>query len=233
MDRRLNQDDQLGLGQGVLDNKPILNVFRLVVEKKMINCKVTKNDFLIMKIFARIYSYFGYSYSQKVPDSHLAGYLSMVSYLSMNAILYPLTLFVRRDVETKENDLSPTYSINTANTSVDIHIVSMTTMPETFSIGFVLHRVELDTCVHQEYDRYIFSDGTVRLFELHLLLNLFAINNVCLLQVNLTSYAPINKYDIVHSSSLSFVDVNNNSILNNMYNLCSMDLAAFYVAGHD
>ncbi|XP_065216623.1 alpha-mannosidase 2-like isoform X1 [Planococcus citri] len=186
MDRRLNQDDELGLGQGVLDNKPILNVFRLVVEKKMPNCK-------------------------KVPESHLAGYLSVISYLSMNAILYPLTLFVRSDIETKDNDLLTTYSISTLNTSVDVHIVSMTTLPETSGVGLVLHRAELDTCVHQEYEHYILGDG----------------------MVNLTSFVPVNENDVVCSSSLSFVNINDKSVLNNMYNLCPMDLAAFYVGNRE
>lgn len=40
LDRKLHQDDNLGLGQGVTDNHPIRHVFRLILERKTHKCQV-------------------------------------------------------------------------------------------------------------------------------------------------------------------------------------------------
>lgn len=84
----------------------------------------------------------------------------MISYLAMNTILYPVTLFVQTDTT---EDILPSFNIDAMNTtsSIDVHIVSMTTLPEVPAVGFILHRIELDTCFHQEYEQYSFSDGMV------------------------------------------------------------------------
>lgn len=83
----------------------------------------------------------------------------------MTTILYPLTLFVRSDdVESNQNGLATTYSFRGLQdtTNVDIHIVTMTTMPESQAVGVVLHRTDLDTCFYQEYKNYPLNNGWVR-----------------------------------------------------------------------
>ncbi|KAK7571097.1 hypothetical protein V9T40_014701 [Parthenolecanium corni] len=182
-DRRLNQDDNLGLGQGILDNRPILHIFRLTLEKRIANCR-------------------------KAPNSYPAGHLSVISYLTMNTILYPLMLFAETDDELESEDLRSSFTMEqlSRTSEIDIHLVSGTSIPETSSVGLVLHRTELDTCFQQEYEHYPLSDGLV----------------------NISAYIPFSGNHVIRRSSLSFLQIDD-KLNTDSYPLCFMDLTAFYI----
>lgn len=59
MDRRLNQDDNRGLGQGVLDNKITANSFRLLLEKRI---SVEENEATAPYSYPSILSHMSYMY---------------------------------------------------------------------------------------------------------------------------------------------------------------------------
>lgn len=90
----------------------------------------------------------------------------MISYLAMNSVLYPLMLFIQTDEKTNQNKLYDSYYvpeiINSSN--IDVHLVSMVTIPESVAVGFVLHKTDLDTCFFEEYENYSFNNGLVKFF---------------------------------------------------------------------
>lgn len=100
-----------------------------------------------------------------MPNTHPAGHLSVISYLSMNAILYPLMLFVRTEEEVSSKNLRNSFAMEELSRSseIDIHLVLSTSIPETSSVGLILHRAELDTCWQQEYLNYPLNSGLVRI----------------------------------------------------------------------
>lgn len=67
-DRRLLQDDNRGLGQGVLDNQPTLHIFKLVLESRE-SCT-------------------------KLDSTHPGGYLTSDAHKQLQTLLHPFSKFV-------------------------------------------------------------------------------------------------------------------------------------------
>lgn len=100
--------------------------------------------------------------SQKMSENHFGGFLSVASHMALNDILYPSILLVDSGNFNQE-DLEPRYSLPSVDRLdyVNLHLVSLTTLPDVPAAGLVLHNIELDKCFPTDYKFNINNDGLV------------------------------------------------------------------------
>uniref|UniRef100_A0A0P5S8D1 Alpha-mannosidase n=1 Tax=Daphnia magna TaxID=35525 RepID=A0A0P5S8D1_9CRUS len=140
LDRRLNQDDNRGLGQGIYDNViPTLNSFRLLVEPRIVSCKG--------------------SHEGRRAD----GYPSLSAHRSLHGLLYPVHQLVWNvgDGDEQLGGSSPLMKLHgnfkpaSSESGSDIHVVNLRTatrLPDdqavepSSSVSLVLHRLGFDCC---------------------------------------------------------------------------------------
>nr|CAH7768407.1 unnamed protein product [Callosobruchus chinensis] len=126
MDRRLNQDDNLGLGQGVLDNRPTRHVLRILVEKRQQQqCRTTA-------------------------DNHPSGFPTVSSHVSSQSLLNPLIRLLRVDDE--DDTSSAFYAAAQDAVGVDMSMPSLRTgvyVKGAEHVGVTVHRQLLDLCFTQ------------------------------------------------------------------------------------
>ncbi|KAK7063281.1 Alpha-mannosidase 2 [Halocaridina rubra] len=151
MDRRLNQDDNRGVGQGVLDNLLTPNIFRLIVEPRVI----AKES----------------SISHEVP----AAYPSLSVHTGLFSILYPLYMLIPTS---KIGPIKTTWNAG-GSLPCDVHLVNLRTMldvagPNTFAnhneagsaTSLILHRLGFDCGFKSPGMTCATNGGKVRLADL-------------------------------------------------------------------
>ncbi|KAL3288965.1 hypothetical protein HHI36_003408 [Cryptolaemus montrouzieri] len=122
LDRRLKQDDNLGLGQGVLDNVPVKQFFRVLLERKTHPCQATA-------------------------DNHSAGFPTLSSYVTMESLLNPLVKLLRTDDD--DTTSMPSFIGSDSEPGVDISLPSFRStvyFKGKEYMGLILHRQYLDVC---------------------------------------------------------------------------------------
>ncbi|XP_069682276.1 alpha-mannosidase 2 isoform X2 [Periplaneta americana] len=138
-DRRLNQDDNRGLGQGVTDNKPLPAKFRLILEQRQPNCQGTASE-------------------------HPAGLPTLAAHVASLSLLHPIfrLLWQGKTHETLESQYTPV----TREPGCDFHVVMLHTFPPLTSsaAGLVVHRQETDPCFPQEH--FPLSNGLLNVSSL-------------------------------------------------------------------
>lgn len=133
-DRRLTHDDDRGLGHGVLDNKPVLHIFRVILEPV--------------------------SGCQKLSTEHPMGALTVSAYQASKALLYPLNKFIFSQNEWIGTMKS--FGENRFPLEEDIELVTIRLLQPPYSsapflakermvqlqsqIGLTLHRTKLLQC---------------------------------------------------------------------------------------
>lgn len=139
LDRRLNQDDNLGLGQGVLDNHPTKHVFRLILERKTHKCETSANN-------------------------HPSGFLSLAAHVSLQSLLNPLIRLLRTEDEdmTSRNVYAPVVT----PLGVDFTMPSLRSdiyFNGSHYYGVIVHRQHLDVCFvnRVELQQFPLSHGKV------------------------------------------------------------------------
>lgn len=141
LDRRLNQDDNRGLGQGVLDNHPTRHIFRVILEKKTHKCQGTV-------------------------DNHPAGFSTLAANVASQSLLNPLIKLLRFEDEgvTSQHGYTPMstdfgvdFSLSSLKTGVTLHNKDY--------IGLVINRQFLDVCFTDavQLKQFPLSHGTVNI----------------------------------------------------------------------
>lgn len=132
-DRRLLQDDNRGLGQGVMDNLLTNHMFTLILEKKETNCP-----------------------SAVPPANHPAGLLSLSGHLALEELLHPVVALHPHN--SLPFDLHAHFSPLRYDLPVDLSIISLRVFPipegAGKGIGMVLHQPALDMCFNNPLLRY-------------------------------------------------------------------------------
>lgn len=126
-DRRLKQSDGRGLGEGVLDNKPVLHIFRLIVESRR-NCP-------------------------QQPKDYAGGSLTANAHRQLQSLLHPIDKFIFK--EQNWPGMKGSFGADHHSLDDDFEIGMLQHLPEVYQVGdkrtqdrvgLIMHRTQIDEC---------------------------------------------------------------------------------------
>lgn len=130
-DRRLSHDDERGLGQGVLDNQPVLHLFRIILDKIDNICN-------------------------KVADEHPAGALTLNAFRESQTLLSPIDKFIY--IENDWLGVQPAFGANHVVAEDDVIVVAIRNLinlqkpkATTLRTGVIVHRTSVLNCASDEH----------------------------------------------------------------------------------
>lgn len=139
-DRRLIQDDNRGLGQGVLDNQPVLNIFKIVLENTESCTKQSKD--------------------------YPGGFYTVTSHMELQSLLHPMEKLVWHDNDWA--GVLSNFGGEREEFEDGMEIAVFRNLPhvpnnikDKSTIGIVIHRNYLEECTIDGH-----RTGTVNIFNL-------------------------------------------------------------------
>lgn len=125
-DRRLVQDDERGLGQGVMDNRPVLNIFKVVLESRE-TCK-------------------------PLDENHPSGFLTPYSYEEQKRLMHPIEKLIFS--ENDWNGVKTQFGENHESVESGVEVVCLRNLPhipskDKSTVGIVLHKTNFAECASE------------------------------------------------------------------------------------
>ncbi|XP_065517504.1 alpha-mannosidase 2 isoform X7 [Lathamus discolor] len=184
MDRRLMQDDNRGLGQGVQDNKITANAFRLLLERRH-----------------------GTDVNQEKASVSFPSLLSHMTSSFLNHPIIPMTTYADSGVPEMLNTFSPLMS----SMPCDMHMVNLRTIQSKVDIepsdeaALILHRKGFD-CRFSNRDMGLLCSTTQGKIKVHKLFNNFKVESLTHTSLSLMHSPPDARN--VSEISMSSMEIN-------------------------
>uniref|UniRef100_A0A8C5E6N6 Alpha-mannosidase n=1 Tax=Gouania willdenowi TaxID=441366 RepID=A0A8C5E6N6_GOUWI len=143
MDRRLMQDDNRGLGQGLKDNKKTVNRFRLLLESRSTG---NKHGGFFAKLSSFFHSFFSQMFNVGMTDSWTTSFPSILSHMTNAALNHDVLAL---PVLPKRRGIPPlqTFSPLKSFLPCDVHLLNLRSIqkqtPSPYT-ALILHRLALD-----------------------------------------------------------------------------------------
>lgn len=203
-DRRLDQDDNRGLGQGVQDNEPVLNIFKLMLENVEL--------------------------CEKRSNNYRGGYLTENAHTESNRLLHPTEKLVWHENEWV--GVLPNYGMEHAPLKIGTEIAVLRNLrvsgssPKAHpSIGLVINRSYLEQCTENENDIDKIVSKLIA-FQILNSLNLFSFHTT--FQINIQQVLDLPDKYTAYDSKLTLLE--KKSQLNSWnINICPMEIKAFII----
>ncbi|NXN06479.1 MA2A1 mannosidase, partial [Indicator maculatus] len=184
MDRRLMQDDNRGLGQGVQDNKITANLFRLLLERRH-----------------------GTDVNEEKTSVSFPSLLGHMTSSFLNYPLIPMTTYSDSGVPEMLNTFSPLMS----SMPCDMHIVNLRTIQSKVDTkpsneaALILHRKGFD-CRFSNRDMGLFCSTTQGKIKMHKLFNKFRVESLTPVSLSLMHSPPDARN--ISEVNMSSMDIN-------------------------